>query len=127
MRWFALLLLISILFAPSVASAEPTPVAPSPTPPPIGIGAGLRQDPQTKIIEITMLIPDAPAERGGLQTGDILLGVDGISVVGEPLPETIDLIKGDLGTSVTLTVERPGQPAPIEITLIREMFVVQSP
>lgn len=124
MRRIVFLLLITLLLGTPASRSEPTP---APTPPPIGIGAGLRQDPRTKIIEVSMLIPDAPAERGGLKKGDILLGVNGIPVVGEPLPETIELIKGKLGTPVTLTLERPGHPAPMEITLIREMFVVQNP
>ena len=49
-----------------------------------------------------------PAEKAGLRAGDILLKVDGKSVIGKSSSQLSDLLKGTAGTSVVLTIERPG-------------------
>lgn len=71
-------------------------------------------------IEIARVYEDAPADRAGLRMGDRIVGVNGISVSGESaktLNEAVQLIQGEDGTDVTLTVLRDG--APLELTATR--------
>lgn len=50
-----------------------------------------------------------PAQRAGVQSGDIITKVNGKSVFGLSLDQIVDLITGREGTAVVLTVERPGE------------------
>lgn len=71
-----------------------------------GIGASLHFE-DGKVI-IVSPIADSPAEKVGLEPGDIIVGVDGKSVSGMNLDEVIKLIKGEAGTSVRVSVDRNG-------------------
>ena len=73
----------------------------------VGIGIYLQQDPKTKQITITSTIPGAPAEKAGIQRGDIIVTVNGVSTIGKDLNTVIPLIQGPAGTNVSITVKRP--------------------
>lgn len=60
-----------------------------------------------------------PAERAGLQAGDIILEVDGQSVEGLPIREVVGMIRGPAGTEVRLKIKREGEPQPLEFTIVR--------
>lgn len=63
-------------------------------------------------IEIVRVYEDAPADRAGLQCGDIITAVDGISLSGgnaKMLSDAVSMIQGEDGTDVTLTVLRNGE------------------
>ncbi len=62
-------------------------------------------------------LADTPAERAGLQAGDIVLAVDGESVDGSVMNDQITAIRGEPGTDVTLTLQREdGEPFDVTIT-----------
>lgn len=87
-----------------------------------GIGAVLTQrDGKTVVVEP---IEDSPAIRAGLQSDDEIIAVDGISVSGLVLEEVITKIRGQKGTSVTLTVQRNGTQRDFEI--VRDTIDVKS-
>jgi len=67
----------------------------------------------------------SPAERAGLQQGDIILSVDGTRLAGLGLDEVVLLVRGPTGTSVELTVERSGQPR-LTFSIKRERIDVPS-
>ncbi len=97
----------------------PTPEIPELTPPPserpyLGIRFIMRE----RGAEIMEVVPDTPADRAGLQVGDIILKVDGQRVrPSRPLPEI--LLSYRPGDRVTLTVEREGEEIEIPVTLGR--------
>ena len=62
----------------------------------------------------------SPAEAAGLKTGDIIMEVDGQDVSGLTLNETVDLIRGEKGTEVVLTVFRLDTSESLEIPIIRD-------
>lgn len=72
----------------------------------VGIGVVLEED--VKGIKVTSVIPDGPADRAGVQPGDIIIKVDGKSVVGKAVQTAVTLITGDENTTVTVTIEREG-------------------
>ena len=83
-----------------------------------GIGAFVRMREDGKL-EIVSIIEGSPAEAAGLQGGDLVVAVDGQSIVGYSLYEAIILIRGPAGTEVTLTIERPGEEGTFDITVTR--------
>lgn len=89
-----------------------------------GVGAQLSQDMTTKVITITNVYKDSPAEEAGLKAGDILYQVDDREITDEDLSEVVTWIKGEEGTEVTLHVMRDGEEK--ELTAIRRMIEVQT-
>jgi carboxyl-terminal processing protease len=81
-----------------------------------GIGAELRMKNKQAVIVAPM--DGTPAEKAGIRPGDIIVGVDGRSVEGMPLPEIVGKITGPVGTNVSLTLKDPstGQERTVEIT-----------
>lgn len=70
-----------------------------------GIGANV-QELETGEVVITRAIEGNPAQKAGMLAGDIIIAVDGESVEGLGINETINLIIGDVGTEVKVTVRR---------------------
>lgn len=67
-----------------------------------GIGVTILQQPEG--FEIVTLTKDGPADRAGLQVGEIILAVDGISVSGSTSEELRSLIQADFGKDAIVTV-----------------------
>jgi carboxyl-terminal processing protease len=88
----------------------------------VGVGARLEftDDKRVRIVEP---IEGSPAAKAGILPGDIIIGVDGKSVIGQPMDAVISKIRGDEGTYVRVQVERSGKP--LDFRLLRA--VVQSP
>jgi carboxyl-terminal processing protease len=83
-----------------------------------GIGAFVDMSDDGKV-EIVRPFEDGPAEQAGIQAGDLVLEVDGVSIVGSTLYEAIALIRGPAGSKVTLLIERAGEDELLEITVTR--------
>lgn len=83
-----------------------------------GIGLQLKQDDRTQNIVVAEPIPNSPATRAGIQTDDRLLEIDGQSTAGMSVEQAASLIRGDVGTSITLKISRPTQDS-FEVTLVR--------
>lgn len=89
-----------------------------------GIGAQMRQEEGHFLIQ--SVIKGTPAERAGLQPDDVILAVDGNGVHGKTLQELIEMVRGEEGTSVTLTLQRAGEAEPLRITMKREAIPVHT-
>ena len=90
----------------------------------VGIGIYLRQDPQSKRLIITAPIPGSPAEKAGLKPGDAILAVNGKSVIGMNEQQLSSLTQGPEGTTVSLTIQRPGAPQPMTIHMTRAVITI---
>lgn len=75
---------------------------------------------------ITVIAPmeDTPAYEAGIKSGDIILEIDGITAKGMTLDEVVNVLRGEIGTSVTLTVERENEEDLLEIEIIRDTIMV---
>jgi carboxyl-terminal processing protease len=89
-----------------------------------GIGIYLYQDPHTKILSVNTTISHSPAEKAGLKHGDILVAINGISMQGKNIVNASNLIDGKINTSVTITIQRPGEVHSRDVKLIRTQFQV---
>jgi len=89
-----------------------------------GIGAeiGIRNE----ILTIIAPLADMPAEKAGLMAGDKVYAIDGESTAGITIDEAVRKIRGQKGTSVTLTISRDGLDKAEEISIIRDVIVVKS-
>ena len=90
----------------------------------VGIGIYLQQDQKTKQVIITSTIPGSPASKAGFKRGDVIVAVNGTSTVGKDIPFISNLIQGQEGTSVAITVQRSGVQQPIVIHVTREKITV---
>jgi carboxyl-terminal processing protease len=73
---------------------------------------------------VTVIAPmdDTPGARAGILSGDYITRVEGNSVEGQPLADVVKLLRGDPGSSVTITVERPSTGAKKDYTLERAII-----
>jgi len=84
-----------------------------------GIGINVDWDEKHKTLKVASPMVGTPAFEAGLQAGDLILEVDGASIVGKPADEAIVKIKGKPGTTVRLKVLHEGQSEPREYTITR--------
>ncbi|MGI9461981.1 MAG: S41 family peptidase [Alphaproteobacteria bacterium] len=90
-----------------------------------GLGMEVSGDP-SGYVKVIAPIDDTPAYRAGVKAGDLITKVEALSVQGKGLDEVVRLMRGDPGTSVSVTFIRQGLVEPFEISLRREKIVVQS-
>lgn len=91
-----------------------------------GIGAYISRSEETSEV-ILEPIPGNPAEAAGILIGDVLLAVDGLPITPEmTVPAIIDMVKGEKGTPVILTVRHPGSTITDDITIVRDDILLPS-
>lgn len=83
----------------------------------VGIGVHATYDVDTEGVYIFGVIPNSPAEKAGLRKGDIVVAAEGIESSSESYYELLDSIRGEAGTTVSITVLRDGER--IDYTLTR--------
>lgn len=89
-----------------------------------GIGAVTRQIGNRTVV--TMIMEGFAAQRGGLKIGDEVLKIDQVELSRVSSEEAGALMKGQLGTAVSLTVKRPGEAEPITLSFKREKIKVNN-
>ena len=71
---------------------------------------------ETCVLVVVAPLADSPAEAAGLQSGDVVLAVDGESVNGSTLQDQVGKVRGEAGTKVTLSLRRGERTFDLEIT-----------
>jgi len=89
-------------------------------------GLGLEVGMEDGYVKIVSPIDGSPAAEAGLQSGDIILKLDNVPVKGMTLNEAIDIMRGPKGSKIELTIGRPGETQPFEVTLVRNTIKVAS-
>lgn len=74
-----------------------------------GVGIQLTQDEETKELVVISPIEDTPAFNLGIQAKDVITQIDGQSTEGMDLNQAVNLIRGPVGSEVTLTIRRGEQ------------------
>jgi carboxyl-terminal processing protease len=88
-------------------------------------GLGIEITTDKSFIKIVSPIDDTPAQKAGVQAGDYITHLDGVSVIDMTLKEAIDIMRGEVGASITLTIVR-GTENPFDIEIERDIIKVQS-
>jgi carboxyl-terminal processing protease len=89
-------------------------------------GLGLEVGTEDGFIKVIAPIDDTPAQRAGIQAGDLIIRLDDTPVKGMPLDDAIEKMRGDPGTPITLTIMREGEDAPLTLTVVRDIIKVAS-
>lgn len=82
-----------------------------------GIGVVIEYNDRDETIKVTTVYPDSPAEAAGIMVGDYITAVDGVSVEELGHRNAVYYIRGDIGTSVEITLLRNGES--VTVTAIR--------
>ena len=83
-------------------------------------GVGLQLGDKQEFITIDNPMADAPAFQAGLESGDVILAVDGVSTENSTTTKTAHKIMGPVGSTVVLTIRRTGWDKPKDFRLVRE-------
>lgn len=91
-----------------------------------GIGANISR-PEDGGDVVLDPIPGYPAEQAGILPGDILVAVDGVEITVEmTVAEIAELIKGETGATVVLTVIHEGTADPVDVPIVRGDILLPS-
>jgi len=82
-------------------------------------GVGLEIQLKANHVVVVAPIDGSPAQRAGIQPGEIILKVAGEDITDWPLTEVVDKISGKAGTKVTLTLQDPRSTLTRQVTLVR--------
>lgn len=89
-----------------------------------GIGAWV--DTTSEYLTIISPMPGSPAEEAGLLPGDQVIKIDGNDMTGIDGSLVIRQVLGPAGSTVVLTILREEEPAPFDVTIVREKIIVAS-
>lgn len=87
-------------------------------------GLGIEVSSEDGFVRVMSPIDDTPAFKAGLQTGDYITHIDGLSVVGLSLNEAVKKMRGKVGTKVTLTISRKDSDS-FDVTITRDIIKVK--
>lgn len=88
-----------------------------------GIGIVVSPDDKGRIAIISP-IADTPAQRAGIKSGDFIVSIDDVDFTAEQMNEAVELMRGEPGTSVKITVLRDGEL--LDFDLVREIIKSES-
>jgi len=89
-------------------------------------GVGLEVALSDGVVRVVSPIEDTPADRAGIQPGDVIISIDDVPVSTESLAQTVNKMRGSPGSSVTVTISREGTEEPLRFPLIRDEIQVAS-
>jgi carboxyl-terminal processing protease len=85
-------------------------------------GLGLSVTLEEGTVKVIAPTADTPADKAGMKSGDYITHLDGELIVGGTLDEAVNRMRGEPGTSIKLTVFRPGRDAPFDLLLTRAVI-----
>ena len=88
----------------------------------VGIGIYMAVYKDSEEIVVVSPMPNSPAEKAGLKSGDIITKVDGIAYTGDELDTASNKIKGKEGTTVSLEIKREEETFTVDI--VRQKVVI---
>jgi carboxyl-terminal processing protease len=89
-------------------------------------GLGIEVGMENGFVKVIAPIDDTPAQKAGVEAGDLIIRLDDTPVKGMTLKEAVDLMRGKPGTSITLTIVREGHDKPIKAVITRAVIKVKS-
>lgn len=83
-------------------------------------GLGIEVTQEEGFVKVVAPMDGTPADIAGIEAGDFITGVDGQSVLGMTLDETVELMRGPVGSEIIITVVREGVEEPFDVSIIRD-------
>jgi len=89
-------------------------------------GLGIEVGMEDGFVKVISPIDDTPAQRAGVQAGDLIIRLDDTPVKGLSLKDAVDIMRGKPGTKILLTIVREGDIKPLKIEITRDIIKVAS-
>ena len=91
-----------------------------------GLGIQINKRGPESPLTIVAPIEGTPAHRAGLQSGDVISQINGEPTIDLTVNGAVRRLKGPKGTSVTITIDRPGDPETFDVTIERDDIPIES-
>ena len=89
-------------------------------------GLGIEVGMENGFVKVIAPIDDTPAQRAGVQAGDLIIRLDDTPVKGMTLGEAVKVMRGKPGSDIELTIVRDGLDKPLNLTITRDIIKVKS-
>src|SRR5262245_9248839 len=90
-------------------------------------GLGIQVTMEDGVVKVISPMDGTPAAKAGILANDLIIALDGESLSGVTLDQAVDKMRGDIGTPITLTIQRGGDDKkPFDVKLVRGEIVVQA-
>ena len=88
-------------------------------------GLGIEVTMENGFVKVVSPIDDTPADEAGILPEDLIISVDGESIVGLTLNDAVEKLRGPIGSNVKISVQR-AQDEPFEVNIIRDEIKIRS-
>lgn len=89
-------------------------------------GLGIEVTMRDGFVKVVTPIDDTPAQRAGIQAGDLIIRLDDKTVKGMSLRDAVNVMRGEPDTDIKLTVVREGVDIPLNIIITRDIIKIES-
>lgn len=89
-------------------------------------GLGIEVTMQDGFVRVVTPLDDTPAKKAGMEPGDIIIRLDDKPVKGMSLRDAVNIMRGEPGSPIHLTVVREGETAPLDVKIVRDIIKVTS-
>jgi carboxyl-terminal processing protease len=89
-------------------------------------GLGIEISIRNGVLTVISPIEGTPAFNAGIQTGDRILKIEGNSTLDMTLTDAVSQMRGEIGTSINITIFREGLEKPLEFKIVRDIIKVQN-
>ena len=89
-------------------------------------GLGIEVGMENGFVKVIAPIDDTPAQRAGVEAGDLVIRLDDTPVKGMTLNDAVKVMRGKPGSDIELTIVREGLDQPLKITITRDIIKVKS-
>jgi len=89
-------------------------------------GLGIEVGMEAGVVKVISPIDNTPASKAGLKAGDYIVKINDEQVQGKSLSEAVDLMRGEVGSNIEITVRRKGVKKALIFNITREIIKIQS-
>lgn len=89
-------------------------------------GIGIEIGTEDGFIKVISPIDGTPAQKAGIEAGDLIIRLDDKPVKGMNLNEAVEMMRGPKNSKLTLGIMRPGVEKPFDVVIVRDIIKVQS-
>ena len=88
-------------------------------------GLGIEVTMEGGVIKVVSPYDDTPAKKAGIMTNDLIVKIDGKDVMGTSLNDSVEKMRGPIGTPITLSIVRD-KKEPFDVKMVRDTIKIQS-
>ena len=89
-------------------------------------GLGIEVGMEAGVVKVISPIDNTPASKAGLKAGDYIVKINDEQVQGKSLSEAVDLMRGEVGSDIEITIRRKGVKKALIFNITREIIKIQS-